>query len=493
MNHLLQKLVSASKSVNKSQVEAIVSDLINLQAPLQERWVGVGQIAKSFGSYRLAKRCIEKALEQSQSDQMVAQALGMLSDLGKTELAYEYLQSIGNRVSSSVVLLHLKGVLAYQLGYFTQAKQSLREVLIKVPTSGETLHLLSTMSDTEEAKELQKELDTLLSSMDKVPLSVSKACFYNALGNTYLKTSEVDTAYQYFEKCAETMRAISPKDKSFDYSLIEGWRNENVECAEVKPSNFTDESVSTKSSPIFILGIPRTGTTLVEQVIIQNTEAQSVGEIDAFPMAVDNVLKTKNALERLKTLALLDEEKCSMIADEYFKICSEYGVSNALIVDKSLSNLRYAYAIKHVFNKAIFVVTKRNEIDNAWSIFKTQFSNSLHWSWDIRKIKSFIDNESRLAKILANSKEVAPIVIQLETLQDQPQETIKQVINRVYEKQGATRETELLSLPPYEAGKVDTTAVRTASMYQARQPISSDHAHSKNIPPKFEKTYSEIH
>ena len=103
-----------------------------------------------------------------------------------------------------------------------------------------------------------------------------------------------------------------------------------------------------------------------------------------------------------------------------------------------------------------------------------------------------IDNESRLAKILANSKEIAPIVIQLETLQDQPQETIKQVINRVYEKQGATRETELLSLPPYEAGKVDTTAVRTASMYQARQPISSDHAHSKNIPPKFEKTYSDI-
>ncbi|MEC7451489.1 MAG: hypothetical protein VX866_03025, partial [Pseudomonadota bacterium] len=138
MNHLLQKLVSASKSVNKSQVEAVVSDLINLQAPLQERWVGVGQIAKSFGSYRLAKRCIEKALEQSQSDQMVAQALGMLSDLGKTELAYEYLQSIGNRVSS-VVLLHLKGVLAYQLGYFTQAKQSLRAVLRTVPMSGETL------------------------------------------------------------------------------------------------------------------------------------------------------------------------------------------------------------------------------------------------------------------------------------------------------------------------------------------------------------------
>ena len=53
---------------------------------------------------------------------------------------------------------------------------------------------------------------------------------------------------------------------------------------------------------VFYLGIPRTGTA-AEQVIVQNTEAQSVGEIDAFPMAVDNVLKTKNALAP-KKLAL---------------------------------------------------------------------------------------------------------------------------------------------------------------------------------------------
>lgn len=95
-----------------------------------------------------------------------------------------------------------------------------------------------------------------------------------------------------------------------------------------------------------------------------------MGEIDVFLMVVDNVLKIKNVLECLKIFVFLDKEKCSMIVDEYFKICSEYGVLNVLIVDKSLSNLWYVYVIKYVFNKVIFVVIKRNEIDNVWLIFK---------------------------------------------------------------------------------------------------------------------------
>lgn len=60
------------------------------------------------------------------------------------------------------------------------------------------------------------------------------------------------------------MWVILLKDKLFDYLLIEDWRNENVECVEVKFFNFIDESVLMKSFLIFILGIFWIGIMFVE-------------------------------------------------------------------------------------------------------------------------------------------------------------------------------------------------------------------------------------
>ncbi|AXT37612.1 sulfotransferase family protein [Alteromonas sp. BL110] len=485
MNQLLKQLVSAAKSTDRASVVEVTNKLLSLKAPLNERWLGVAQIAMSFGCYLLAKRCIEQTLKNGLQDTVLAQALGMLSDCGNTKQAYKFIQAIGEAGYNSITLLHLNAVLAYQLGEFETAKALLNEILKRAPESGESAHLLSTLLESDEAQHLEAQLTQLVDKFSKVPNSVSKACFYNGLSILSTKLNKEKQSFSYIQKSAETMRALSTTNAQFDYGPLSQWAKDNSQYLSSVKNNIAGQHSKLFPQPIFILGLPRSGTTLVEQILVSNVDALSVGELNAFSCAVDNVFKTKNTLDSLRSLETLDAEKCYEIAEEYQRICEEYLGEKAIIIDKSLSNLRYAHVIARVFPDAKLIVTKREMIQNAWSIFRTHFSNGLNWSWDISTIKRVVENETELSEAFCRQYRFNTFSIETEELQKYPETVSSQLIEFVCAN---SSEIKLLQ-KANNKGNRSLSIIKTASMYQARRPIKMSSAMSNHVPSDFKTLY----
>jgi hypothetical protein len=131
--------------------------------------------------------------------------------------------------------------------------------------------------------------------------------------------------------------------------------------------------------PIFIIGMPRSGTTLLEKKLL-DAGYDSVGE----SLLISNLLK----INLIKT----GEISAEFIKQKYLENISLRGIKRGVWVDKSLNNYKYLPLIRVMFPKARFMLVNREKQANFWSIYKTIFQSGNNFSYSFESISA----ESRL-------------------------------------------------------------------------------------------------
>lgn len=130
-------------------------------------------------------------------------------------------------------------------------------------------------------------------------------------------------------------------------------------------------------NPIFIVGLPRSGSSLVEQILINSPYVKTCGEVDILNY------------EFSENLDSLNQNTLDHIADKYINHIKLITDSKKFI-DKLPLNFIWIGIIKLIFPKAKFIYTSRNKFDNCFSIFKTFFGDSaLPFSYNANDIESF--------------------------------------------------------------------------------------------------------
>ena len=184
-----------------------------------------------------------------------------------------------------------------------------------------------------------------------------------------------------------------------------------------------DVNLSCDLRPIFIMGLPRSGTTLVEQIInssdfihLDGQETGIMGKVffsEKIIANYDDINLNTNFSYKKKDLENLQK----LILNQYKQI----GISDtkAYFTDKSLENLLYIDILSKVFPNAKFVYCRRNNIANLLGIIKVFLPNIL-WSHSLDKILSmFALYENKLNEII-QEKKIHIKVIQLEELTNDP-------------------------------------------------------------------------
>ena len=125
--------------------------------------------------------------------------------------------------------------------------------------------------------------------------------------------------------------------------------------------------------PIFILGMPRSGTSLVHQIIDSHNEVNGVGELNTlnkiiFPFLKDDE-KVKNGISKNDLLS---------IRQQYLDALSRLNVEKNIIVDKMPLNFRYIGFILSSFPEAKIIHMNRNPLATCWSIYKYDFRGNAY-------------------------------------------------------------------------------------------------------------------
>jgi tetratricopeptide (TPR) repeat protein len=207
-------------------------------------------------------------------------------------------------------------------------------------------------------------------------------------------------------------------------------------------------------TPILIVGLPRSGSTLTEQILSSHPDVAAGGEMEFW--------KVRDT-PRLDTWSVTaTPEATRRLADDYLAALRAFRPDAKRVTDKTLSNFMLLGLVHRVFPNATFVHCRRHPVDNALSIFTTNFDMYIDFAADRGDLVFFTRQYSRL---MAHWREVLPrdrlVELDYEALVGDPELQTRRLIA------ACGLEWSDACLAPHR----NTRRIDTASIWQARQPI----------------------
>ena len=193
-----------------------------------------------------------------------------------------------------------------------------------------------------------------------------------------------DEAFKYFKQANLLIK------KSINYNAKNNIKLfENIKSTFKKINNKKIKNINNKKI-IFICGLPRSGTTLVEQILSSHSKVSAAGELGYLDNIIyDNFIKD-NKINRVKIINEFDSSN-NILSKKYYKFLKSYNFKNKYITDKTPLNFKWIGFIKNFLPDAKIIICNRNLDDVFVSIFKNNFtSNEMKWAFDEEKIGKFI-------------------------------------------------------------------------------------------------------
>ena len=232
-------------------------------------------------------------------------------------------------------------------------------------------------------------LKEMLNKIDNKELSdVSKVNLNFALGKAYEDLLDYKKSFFYLEEGNKIKDTISKYDIKSDNHLFDKLK---VFFKDYVFNKNVDNNNSNKKI-IFILGLPRSGSSLIEQIISSHPDVYGAGELDYLEKLIQNniyindILKIPN-LNNESGLNLIDK-----ISSKYFELINDFDSNHDNITDKAPQNFRWIGFIKILFPSAKIIHCVRDPKDNCLSLYKNLFDENQNWTYNKSNLFNYYKN-----------------------------------------------------------------------------------------------------
>jgi Sulfotransferase family len=205
------------------------------------------------------------------------------------------------------------------------------------------------------------------------------------LAKSYEDLQDYATSWQHLSVGARLERTRFKYDPLQDRGVVDRIMAGFPEVAPAMPD-------AAGESPIFIVGLPRTGTTLVERIVGSHSQVHSAGELlalrDAIGFAVDRTAPhlSSNWLDYSRALGALDGE---VIARGYLERSRAKRGDRPRFSDKAPANFYYCALIFRAFPNARVVHVTRHPLAACYAIYKTRFNGGFAFSYDLQELAEY--------------------------------------------------------------------------------------------------------
>ena len=399
-----------------------------------------------------------------------------LNDLNKAIALFKRALDINSEVFQAQYNL----ALAYQsLGSFTEAKSHFLEASRINPSFTAVDKLMSRFTNyTKDNHHLKLMIEkTQNASLDEN----SRTHLHFALGKAYEDLEDYQSSFKHLEIGNQIKKKMTNYKSTHDLKIF------HELISKFKDYKFSqDNNKKYKKQIIFIVGLPRSGTSLVEQIISSHSEVFGGGELKFLEDLILNNFYKNNNLDTFQKLTK-DTDLIDNIRTKYYDYVKKISSSGNIITDKAPLNFRWIGFIKILFPNSKIIHCKRDPKDNCLSLYKNIFDEKLDWTYNQSDISTFYSLYFNLMKFWNSKVDDFIYDVNYEKLVLNPDTEIKKLIKF------CDLDWEDNCLKFYE----NKRPIKTVSISQARKPLFkssiSSHKNYKSFLKELFMNLDKIH
>ena len=457
--HFLVGLVALEGNQRQVAHEAFKS-VVKLDANHAPAWVHLAKLNASEGRLALAEAALKEVRRIEPRDPLVIEMVGtVFNQLGEYEAAEKFFENAHALAPNSAsALMNLANARVF-MGRIDEAVDHFKAALTLEPASAQCHWGLSSAVKASDQTHIN-EMRALLKRGQQSKRG--QGFLHYAIGKECEDLKDWNTAFDAFSAGAAVRRETVEYDEPAEIEMFETIkRNFDAEWLSNQPPGATD------AAPIFVLGQPRTGTTLIERIITSHSAVHSAGELQQFGLAVRRV--TQHADPRRFSTALFEAAKTAdlkKIGELYLASTTKHRSKKPRFVDKLPINYLNIPLILAALPNAHIVHLVRGPMDACFASFKQLFADAYLHSYDQEEMAR---HHVRYRELMAYFREAFP----------------GRIIDVAYEDVARDLEPNARSLMaalelPWESACLDfhqsESGVATASSVQVREP-----AHTRSI------------
>ena len=435
----------------RGEAQACLRRAVESKPGYAEAWCALGDLLRDEGRPHEALGCLQRAVQQK--PRLGSAHLSLVAvwrELNRADEAAAACALARQYEPNRSEPLVMQGVLHADAGAFDAAEEAFRAAIAQdrdCATAWAGLTRLRKMGrdDGDWLAEASRIVETKPASRQEVHLQY-------ALGKYHDDVGEYDTAFAHYRRANELARTLGkPYDRAREEERLAAQLREQDAAWLAGLARAGNDS----ARPLFIVGMPRSGTSLAEQILAAHPAVHGAGELGFWEVAAPR-------------FAGKDFSQAAQLLHEtgkgYLELLQSFSADALHVTDKMPANFRHLSLIHAAFPRARIVHMRRNPIDICLSIYFRQFGTGMNYANDLDDLAHYYRTYERL---MAHWRSLLPPG----TLLDVPYEEL------VREQEPWTRKILDFAALPWDARCLEfhraERSVTTASNWQVRQKMNA--------------------
>jgi tetratricopeptide (TPR) repeat protein len=447
-------------------LEALLAFAPQHPAGLAAHALALKQLDRLDDALDSAQRAVAASPQSDEAHNALGQVLQALGQADRALASYDHAASLPGAATEKALVN--RALLFMEHGRKDQSRAAFDRALRQFPRSASAMFNSADLASFRPGDASIATMEQLLGA-GGLQSATDRMLLHFALGKAYLDTGESDCAFRHLGDGNRAKRATI----RYDADATSAWLTSLAETVSPAFLARLAGQGADSSMPVFVLGMPRSGTSLVEQILASHPAIHGAGELAYLQRLADALGPYP------RSLADLAPGQLRRLGEAYVAQLAKLAAGRRHVVDKMPANFLYAGLIRLALPSARIIHCRRDPVDTCLSCYSKLFTSEQSFTYDLTELGRFHGDYQRL---MAHWRAVLPASHFLEVDYEAVVADIEPQARRMIGFLGLAWDPACLEFHTTQR------VVRTASVNQVRRPVYRSSAgrwrqHAGNLGP----------